>query len=99
MVLKFNIFCVLYNGVMGLMELMLYFSIIDYVVISGCKLMLENVDSYCENFCYFLVIKNVYYVIFLFFGYLIGYIEEVLEKYIYFNGSFWLGDIGFKIMV
>ncbi|EAQ85407.1 hypothetical protein CHGG_09421 [Chaetomium globosum CBS 148.51] len=98
MALKFNVPCVPHNGAMGLTELTSHLSLIDYVVVSGKRSMLEFADSHRESLRHPSKIVDAHYVTPIEPGYSIGYTEEALEKYTYPNGSFWRSDIGQKII-
>lgn len=98
MALKFNVPCVPHNGAMGLTELTSHLSTIDYVAISGHKSMLEFADSHRENLRYPSKIENAHYVTPLDPGYSTGYTDKALEMYTYPAGSFWMSDIGLKII-
>ncbi|KAJ5233995.1 uncharacterized protein N7469_005761 [Penicillium citrinum] len=98
MALKFNVPCVPHNGAMGLTELTSHLSTIDYVAVSGRKSMLEFADSHRENLRHPSRVENAHYVTPLEPGYSMGYTEEALKRYTYPTGSFWMSDIGLKII-
>ncbi|KAK3902137.1 putative l-galactonate dehydratase [Staphylotrichum tortipilum] len=98
MALKFNIPSVPHNGAMGLTELTSHLSLIDYVVVSGKRSMLEFADSHRENLRHPSQIVDAHYVTPLAPGYSIGYTDEALEKYTYPTGSFWRSEVGLQII-
>jgi len=95
---KFNTACVPHNGAMGLTELTSHLSLIDYVVVSGKRSMLEFADSHRENLRHPSRIEDAHYVTPLAPGYSIGYTDEALEKYTYPTGSFWRSEVGLQII-
>lgn len=96
----FDVPCVPHNGAMGLTELTSHLSLIDYIVVSGQKSMLEFAENKRHRVYqkYPAEVKDAYYVTPMAPGYSVGYQNGCVEKFEWPTGSFWASEDGRRRM-
>ena len=93
---SFGVPCVPHNGAMGLVEMTSHLSLIDYIVVSGKKSMLEFAENkrhrvYQKNPA---EVRDAHYVTPVAPGYSSGYQNGCVEKFEWPTGSFWANKEG-----
>ncbi|PSN65911.1 enolase C-terminal domain-like protein [Corynespora cassiicola Philippines] len=92
----FDVPCVPHNGAMGLTELTSHLSLIDYIVVSGRKSMLEFADNkrHKPYLRHPAEIRDAHYVSPIVPGYSVGYQNGAVERFEWPTGSFWANEEG-----
>ena len=94
---RFNTPIVPHSGGIGLNEYTQHLALINYVVVSGEKSLLEHINSFSEVLVHPVQTKNGYFVTPLEAGYSVEYNPGVIEKYQYPSGNFWTSKQGMSI--
>jgi L-galactonate dehydratase len=92
----FGVPCVPHNGAMGLVEMTSHLSLIDYIVVSGTKSMLEFAENKRHRVYqkYPAEVKDAHYVTPVAPGYSTGYQNDCVERFEWPTGSFWANEEG-----
>jgi len=94
---KFNTPVIPHSGGIGLNELTNHLQIINYVMISGEKSLLEHINSFSEVLTTPVKVKNGHFVAPHEPGYSVEYKQDAIKKYEFPNGEFWKSVEGLKI--